>query len=111
MYGILGQQIHAGLSEYQMIPVSLYPANISMLDQLLFKRRGSALKQRWCDAESETKSDVGFSTLHNTDTKWKQRCTTSFERYFNVDITLLQRFFNVASTISKPICLVISMCL
>ena len=46
MYGILGHQIHASLSEYQTIPVSLYPANISMLDQLLFKRRGSALKQR-----------------------------------------------------------------
>ena len=94
----------------------------------LFQRCGSTLKQRQSDVENETKSDVGFSTLHNVNTKSVsevkstlhnvnttvfQRCTTSFQRCFNVDMTLSQRCFNVVSTsvkaISKSIWVVKSM--
>ena len=56
--------------------------------QPTFQRCGSTLKQRWSDVENETKSDVGFSTLHNVDitsgpdveTTLKQRYTTSKQR-------------------------------
>ena len=50
------------------------------------------------------------STLHNVDATVFQYCTMSFQHCFNVDMTLSQRCFNVASTpvkaISKPIWLV-----
>ena len=50
------------------------------------------------------------STLHNVNTTVFQRCAMSFQRCFNVDITLFQRCFSVASTpvkvIPEQICLV-----
>ena len=65
---------------------------------MLFQRCGSTLKWRWSDVENETKSDVGFSTLHNFD-------TTSVpgvkQRRSNVGTTLIQRCFNLASTLVK----------
>ena len=79
------------------------------------------LKQRWSDVENETKSEVEFSTsVSSCKTTFNQRCTTSMQPFFNfaqcrfnVDVTLSQRCFNVASTsgkaISKPIWLVKSM--
>ena len=44
------------------------------LESTLFQSWSSALKWRWSNVENETKSDVGFSTLHNVDTTSKQRC-------------------------------------
>ena len=53
------------------------------------------------------------STLYNVNATVFQRCKMSFHRCFNVDMTLSQSCFNVASmsikAISKPIRLVKSM--
>ena len=53
------------------------------------------------------------STLHKVNATISQHCTMSFQRCFNVDMTLSQHCFNVASTsvkaVSKPIWLVKSM--
>ena len=59
------------------------------------------MDQRWPDVENETKSDVGFSTLHNVDTTSvsdvettsKQGCTALKQRRKNV-----ARCINVVST-------------
>ena len=57
--------------------------------------------QRWNNVKS---------TLHNVNAIFFRRCTMSFQRCFNVDMTLSQRCFNVVSTsvkaISKPLWLV-----
>ena len=53
------------------------------------------------------------STLHKDNATISQHCTMSFQLCFNVDMTLSQHCFNVASTsvkaVSKPIWLVKSM--
>ena len=50
----------------------------------LFQLCESTLKQRWSDVENETKSDVGFSTLHNVDsTSGPDVETTSKQRWSN----------------------------
>ena len=63
----------------------------------------STLKQRWSDVENESKSHVGFSTLHNVDTTLhldvettsKQRRSTLKQRRNNCT-KLKQRRNNVA---------------
>ena len=64
--------------------LSYHPSQHFNVGSMLFQRCGSTLKWRWSDVENETKSDIGFSTLHNVDTTSvpdvqttsKQRCTT-----------------------------------
>ena len=77
--------------------------NISVT-QPTFQRRINVVSTLWIN---ETKSDVGYSTLHDVDTpsvpdvetKWKQRYTTSKQRC----TTLYQRCFNLAWTLVKAI--------
>ena len=76
------------------------PAEISRSDQ----HCGSEVDH---DVKNETKSDVGLSTFHNVDTTSvahveatsKQRCTTLYQRFFNVASMLVR-------TISNPFGLV-----
>ena len=78
--------------------VFIFPSQHFKVDQTLFQ----PYDQRWNNVENETKSDVGFSTLHNVDTTSvpdveimsKQRYTTSKQRC----TTLLQRWYNAVST-------------
>ena len=65
----------------------------------LFQLCGSKLKQRWSDVEYGTKSNVGFSSLHNVDTTLEQRCTALKQCWKNIDTTLYQVCFNVTSTL------------
>ena len=94
----------------------------------LFQCCRSTLKQRWSDVENESKSHVGFSTLHNVDTtlhldvettskqrrstlkqrrnnctKLKQRRNNVAQLRYNFVSTLFLRSLNVVGTISKPI--------
>ena len=64
----------------EIILLIAYPANISTSDQRCF----NVVDQRWSDVENETKSDVGFSTLHKVD-------ATSVS---DVETTLKQRWYN-----------------
>ena len=82
-----------------------YPANISASDQSCF----SFVDQRcrWSDVENETKSDVGFLTLHNVDTTSVPDGETTLRNVettlHNVGTMLIQRYFNLASTLVKAI--------
>ena len=70
--------------------------------QPTFQSCGSTLKWHWSDVENETKSDIGFSTLHNVDTmsvhdvettlkhKVTQSRNNAAERCYNIDTTLHQ---------------------
>ena len=61
-------------------------------------QRFISLIQRWCPTLSNVES-----MLHNFDTIISQCFTTSFQRCLNIDMTLSQRCFNVASTLVKAI--------
>ena len=50
-------------------------------------------RRRINDVEDKTKSDVGFSTLHNVDTTLVPDVETTLH---NVDTTLYQRSFDVS---------------
>ena len=86
----LSHILHSG----PMMAMFFLSANISTSDQ------------RWSDVENETKSDVGFRTLHNIDTTSvsdvkttsKQRYTTSKQCWYHVDTTLLQPSVDVSES-------------
>ena len=84
----------------------IFPNQHFKVGSTLFQYCRSTLKYCWSHVENVTKSNVGFSTLHNVDTT-----SVSKQRRKNVDTTFSQ-CFKVASTlweaISKPIGLVIS---
>ena len=80
------------------------PANMCEVSQPTFRRQINVVSTLWInvettlwinDVENETKSDFGFSTLHNVDTTSvpdvettsKQRCATLYQRCCNVAST------------------------
>ena len=66
---------------------SISPIQHFKVGSTLFQRCGSTLKQLWSDIENETKSDFGFSTLHNVDiTSVPQVETTLIQRCFNLSL-------------------------
>ena len=70
-----------------------FPSQHVNVGSTLFQRFASTLKSHWSDIENETKSDVGFSTLHNVDTM----------SVSDIETTSIQRYFNLVSTLVKPI--------
>ena len=72
-----------------------------------FQRRINVVSMLWVNVEitlsnveNETKSDVGLSTLHNVDTASVPDVETTLQ---NVEATLIQRCFNIASILVKAI--------
>ena len=60
------------------------------------------LKQRWSDVENETKSDAGFSMLHNVDTTPVSDVETTLkQRWYNFNSTLFQRGINSSKSYTK----------
>ena len=57
------------------------------------------LFQRWSDVENETKSDVGFSMLHNVDTTSVSTIETTLkQRWYNFISMLFQGGLNVSKS-------------
>ena len=67
---------------------------------IIFAFRIFNVAQHWYSVGVQHWNNVK-STLYNIDAMVFQRCTTSFQRCFNVDMTLSQHCFNVASTSVK----------
>ena len=60
------------------------------------------LKQRWSDVANETKSDAGFSTLHNIDATLVSNVETMLkQRWYNFISTLFQRVLNMSKSYIK----------
>ena len=99
---------HNSISSVSILSLIFFSQHFNV-GSTLFQRCESTLKKRWSDVENETKCDITFSTLHNVDatlvsyveTTLNQRCTTSLQRCFSIDMTLSQRWFNVVSTSLK----------
>ena len=79
-----------------------YPSQHLNVGSTLFERCGSTLKQRWSDVENKTRSDIGFSTLHNVDTTSVSDIEATLkQRWHNFILTLLQRVLNVSKSYVK----------
>ena len=79
-----------------------YPSQHFNVGSTLFQRCGSTLKWRWFDIENETKSDVGFSTLHNVDTTSVSDVETTLkQRWYNFILTLLQCVLYISKSYIK----------
>ena len=78
-----------------------------MLPQPTFQPWVNVVSTLWSDVENKTKSDVRFSTLHNVDTTSVPNVETTLQNVettlHNVGTTLIQRCFNLASTLVKAI--------
>ena len=81
------------------------PTQLFNIGSTLFQRCESTLKLRWSDVENETKFDsVRQKTLvPEVETTSKEQCTTLKQHQNNVDTTLYQLCFNLASTLAKTI--------
>ena len=70
--------------------------------------------QRQINFENEAKSDVGFSTLHDIDSMSVLDVKTTLHNVekllYNFGTTLMQRCFNLASTLFKAILVMIVDC-
>ena len=68
----------------------------------LLKIAQPTFQRRWSDVENETKSDIGFSTLHNVDTTSVSDVETTLkQRWYNFILTLLQRVLNISKSYIK----------
>ena len=96
------------LSEVKMAVIKyknhtrIKPSQHFNVGSTLFQRCGSTLKWRWFDVENETKSNVGFSTLHNVDTTSVSDVETTLkQRWYNFILTLLQCVLNISKSYIK----------